>query len=78
MDNTTQFMKGSPISLEDGGLLIGIERVFELSGARSPINPKKKMEVYAHVARPVGIEEYALLAIPSGHLLRLGSINQFV
>ena len=60
MDNSTQIIKGSSISLEDGGLLIGIERVFELSGARSSIKPYKKVEVFAHVARPVGIEEYVL------------------
>lgn len=59
----------------DAGLLIGIERVIELSGARSPINPDKKTTVYAHIARPLGIKEYALLAVPSGNFVRLGLIN---
>ena len=69
--------KGKPRSQKsaDAGLFIGIERVIELSGARNPMNPDKKTKVYAHIARPLGRKEYALLAIPSGNFLRLGLIN---
>ena len=57
------------------GLVIKIERVIEVVGGRNPYNPDKKVKICVYVAQPLAIEEYGLLAIPSGSLLRLGSIN---
>jgi hypothetical protein len=59
----------------DPGMFIGIEKVLELSGVRRSTDPKKKVKVYAHLARPLGKKEYAFLAIPSKSFLRLGFIN---